>query len=398
MSIKPLTGIRILDFSKVLAGPICTQALQDLGAEVIKVEARDVGDDTRGWPPFRNGEGAVFHYANRGKRSIALDLRSAEALAVVRKLVESADVIVESFGPGVAERLKIDFETLSAINPRLVYCSISGYGRSGPLAHGKGYDMILQAFVGMCSIMGEQGSGPVRAPFSPVDQGTGMQATSAILAALMQRSQTGEGCHIEASLFETGMAFLGYMFQSFWERGTEPQRFGCAHESLCPYEAYQARDKKILIGVASEALWRRLCDVLGLDGMRDDPRFESNAMRVQNRSLVAQCLNEVLAREDAAHWQDLLTENGIPGAQINTFADALNHPHTLASGILVDVDSERHGPMRTVGQPVKFNGQRSIANAPAPAHGEHTRAILDELGYADEQIEALRQRGVVKLA
>lgn len=198
MSIKPLTGIRILDFSKVLAGPICTQALQDLGAEVIKVEARDVGDDTRGWPPFRNGEGAVFHYANRGKRSIALDLRSAEALAVVRKLVESADVIVESFGPGVAERLKIDFETLSAINPRLVYCSISGYGRSGPLAHGKGYDMILQAFVGMCSIMGEQGSGPVRAPFSPVDQGTGMQATSAILAALMQRSQTGEGCHIEA--------------------------------------------------------------------------------------------------------------------------------------------------------------------------------------------------------
>ncbi|QKH34581.1 CoA transferase [Achromobacter pestifer] len=398
MSIKPLAGIRILDFSKVLAGPICTQALQDLGAEVIKVEARDVGDDTRGWPPFRNGEGAVFHYANRGKRSIALDLRSAEGLAVVRKLVESADVIVESFGPGVAERLKIDFETLSAINPRLVYCSISGYGRSGPLAHGKGYDMILQAFVGMCSIMGEQGSGPVRAPFSPVDQGTGMQATSAILAALMQRGQTGEGCRIEASLFETGMAFLGYMFQSFWERGTEPQRFGCAHESLCPYEAYQARDKKILIGVASEALWRRLCDVLGLEGMRDDPRFENNAMRVQNRSLVAQCLNEVLAREDAAHWQDLLMENGIPGAQINTFADALNHPHTLASGILVDVDSERYGPMRTVGQPVKFNGQRSIANAPAPAHGEHTRAILDELGYADEQIEALRQRGVVKLA
>lgn len=398
MSIKPLAGIRVLDFSKVLAGPICTQALQDLGAEVIKVEASDTGDDTRGWPPFRNGEGAVFHYANRAKRSIALDLKSAEALSAVHKLVESADVVVESFGPGVAERLKIDFDTLSAINPRLVYCSISGYGRSGPLAHGKGYDMILQAFVGMCSIMGEQGSGPVRAPFSPVDQGTGMQATSAILAALMQRGQTGAGCRIEASLFETGMAFLGYMFQSFWERGTEPQRFGCAHESLCPYEAYQARDKQILIGVASEALWRRLCDVLGLDDMRDDPRFESNAKRVQHRGLVAQRLNEVLAGQDAAHWQDLLLNHGIPGAQINTFADALNHPHTLASGILVDVDSERYGPMRTVGQPVKFNGQRSMATGPAPAHGEHTRAILGELGYADEQIETLRRLGAVKLA
>ncbi|ARP74808.1 CaiB/BaiF CoA transferase family protein [Bordetella genomosp. 6] len=398
MSIKPLAGVRILDFSKVLAGPICTQALQDLGAEVTKVESCDSGDDTRGWPPFREGEGAVFLYANRAKRSIALDLKSDDARAVIRQLVENADVVVESFGPGVAERLRIDYDTLSAINPRLVYCSISGYGRSGPLAHGKGYDMILQAFVGMCSIMGEQGSGPVRAPFSPIDQGTGMQATSAILAALMNRDRTGEGCHIEASLFDTGIFYLGYMFQSFWERGTEPQRFGCAHESLCPYEAYQARDKQILIGVASEALWRKLCDVLQLADMKDDPRFDINARRVAHRELVAQRLNAVLAGQDASHWQDLLVENGIPCAQINSFADALSHPHTIASGIVAEVDSERYGPMRTVGQPVKFNGQRNFADAPAPAHGEHTRAVLEGLGYSEAQIEAMRQRGTIKIS
>jgi crotonobetainyl-CoA:carnitine CoA-transferase CaiB-like acyl-CoA transferase len=396
MSIKPLTSVRILDFSKVLAGPSCTQALQDLGAQVIKVEATDTGDDTRGWPPFRNGEGAVFLYANRAKRSIALDLKADDSVEIVRQLVQSSDVVVESFGTGVAERLRIDFETLKKINPRLVYCSISGYGRSGPLAHGKGYDMILQAFVGMCSIMGEQDSGPVRAPFSPIDQGTGLHATTAILAALLNRDKTGCGCHIEVSLFETGIAYLGYMFQSFWERGSEPQRLGCAHESLCPYEAYQARDNKILIGVASESLWRRLCDLLGLSDMKEDPRFDTNAQRVANRELVAQRLCSVLAEQDASQWQTLLVDNGIPSAQINSFADVLNHPHTTARGILTDVESERFGPMRTVAQPIKFDGHRSLEKAPPPAHGEHTRSILADLGYTDDQIQALHRRGVIK--
>ncbi len=392
MSIKPLQDIRILDFSKVLAGPICTQALSEYGAEVIKIEHPGKGDDTRGWPPFRNGEGAVFHYANRAKRSVVLDLKSDAETEVVKRLIRSADVVVESFGPGVTERLGIDYETLSEINPDIIYCSITGYGSTGPLAHGKGYDMILQAFVGMCSIMGEPDSGPVRAPFSPIDQGTGMHATSAILAALLDREKNGKGCRIEVSLFETGVALLGYMFQSYWERGSEPERMGCAHESLCPYEAYQAQDNRLLIGVASESLWDRLCVVLGLDDMKGDSRFDSNANRVRHRDLVAQRITEKLVMQTAAYWQDLLVENGIPCAQINSFSDVVNHPHTLASGILVDVDDKRYGKMKTVGQPIKFNGKRSVPTALAPGLGEHTMDVLLELGFTEEQVSEMRSR------
>ncbi|NYT61606.1 CoA transferase [Alcaligenaceae bacterium] len=394
MSIKPLVGTRILDFSKVLAGPLCTQALTDLGAEVIKIESLE-GDDTRGWPPFREGDGAVFLATNRGKRSIAIDLKSEGGKEIVRKLVREADVVVESFGTGVAQRLGIDYEALKALNDKLVYCSISGFGRTGPLAHAKGYDMILQAFTGMCSIMGEPGSGPVRAPFSPVDQGTGMHATSAILAALLERGRTGRGCLVEVSLFETGVAFLGYMFQAYWERGTEPERFGCAHESLCPYEAFNASDKSVLIGVASEPLWRRFCEVVQLDDMKDDPRFKTNSLRVQNREATLAPIREVVAKHPAAYWVDLLVGNGIPCTQINSFSDVLNHPHTLDSGIIMHYESPTHGKLNAIGPPVKYDGVRSEPTQAPAKLGEHTHAVLAELGYTDQEIGQLQSVGAI---
>lgn len=393
MSIKPLVGIKVLDFSKVLAGPLCSQGLADLGAEVIKVEDCNRGDDTRGWPPFRNGDGAVFLYTNRNKRSLALNLKEPLAQDIVRELVKNADIVIESFGPDVPEKLHIDYETLKAIKPDLIYCSVSGFGRTGPLAHGKGYDMILQAFTGMVSIMGEPDSGPVRAPYSPVDQGTGMHAQNAILAALLNKNNTGEGCRIDVSLFDTGIAFLGYMMQSFWEKGTEPKRFGCAHESLCPYQHFMAADKPILIGIASEPLWHSFCGAIGHPELAQDPRFATNADRVRHRDVVVQMVAQIICQRPCAEWVELLMSHGIPCTQINTVGEALSHPHTLASGLIHEYESEDYGSLKSIGQPIKFNGSRAAAGQAAPKHGQHTDEILQELGFSHAEMQALYAAG-----
>jgi crotonobetainyl-CoA:carnitine CoA-transferase CaiB-like acyl-CoA transferase len=221
---KPLAGIRILDLTKVLAGPLCTQYLADLGAEVIKVEPCQIGDDTRRWPPFRDQTGAIFLSVNRNKRSLAVDLKTAEGQAIVHKLAAKADVVIESYGTGVADRLGIDYPTLHALNPRLIYCSISGFGRTGPLSHALGYDVILQAFSGIMGITGDEGGSPIRSPFSPIDQTTGLHAVSGIMAALIKRGQTGEGTQLEVSLFETAMSFLSYNFHVYWEKGVLPDK------------------------------------------------------------------------------------------------------------------------------------------------------------------------------
>lgn len=395
MSIKPLAGIKVLDFSKVLAGPLCSQGLADLGAEVIKIEDCSRGDDTRGWPPFREGDGAVFVYANRRKRSLALNLKTPEAQAIIRKLVKAANIVMESYGPDVPEKLHIDYDSLKAVKPDLIYCSVSGFGRTGPLSHGKGYDMILQAFTGMVSIMGEPDSGPVRAPYSPVDQGTGMHALSAILAALLHKRNTGEGCRIDVSLFDTGVAFLGYMMQSYWEKGAEPKRFGCAHESLCPYQNFMAADKPILIGVASEPLWQRFCAAVGHPEMASDPRFRTNADRVRNRNVVIATVQAIIGQRSSEEWVEKLTGEGIPCTQINTFKEVLTHPHTLASGLILDYESPNYGKLQSIGQPVKFNGQRADAGSAAPRHAQHTEEILRELGMDDDAITALEKTGAI---
>ena len=237
----PLQGVRVIDFSKILAGPLCTQYLADLGAEVIKVEPIGTGDDTRHWPPFESGVGTVFLSVNRNKNSLAIDLKSPAGLEACRRLAKVSDVAVESFSPGVAERLGVGYEDLKAINPRIVYCSISGYGTVGPMREGKGYDVILQSFTGMLSITGEPGGNPVRSPFSPVDQGTGLHAVIGILGGLLECKRTGHGVKVEASLFDTAVAFLGYFLQGYWQRGTEPERPGSGHESLCPLPGLRDR-------------------------------------------------------------------------------------------------------------------------------------------------------------
>jgi crotonobetainyl-CoA:carnitine CoA-transferase CaiB-like acyl-CoA transferase len=392
---KPLLGVKVVDFTKVLAGPLCAQYLGDFGADVVKIEPCKDGDDTRRWPPFRGDDGTVFLSANRNKRSVALDLKSASGKEIARRLAREADVVLESYGPGVAQRLGIDHETLRKGNPRLVYCSISGFGRQGAMKDGKGYDVILQAFSGMMSITGEPGGPPSRSPFSPVDQATGFHAVSGILAALLQRERTGQGALVETSLFDSALAFLAYFYQGYWEKGTQPVKCGSGHESLCPYQAFEAADKHLLLGVANDALWRKFCALAGLEAYVDDPRFRTNADRVRHRAETVAIVQGTIATRTCNEWVRLLAQAGIPAAPINSFADLMAHPHTRDSGMVVELPHVAYGAVKAMAQPIVFDGARNAPACAAPLHGEHTRAILESLGYSAAEIRRFQDEGAV---
>ena len=392
---KPLQGIRVLDLTKVLAGPLCTQSLGDFGADVIKVEPCVGGDDTRRWPPFRGETGAIFLSCNRNKRSLAVDLKTADGQAIVHKLAARADVVIESYGTGVAERLGIDAPTLRALNPRMIYCSISGFGRTGPLSHALGYDVILQAFSGIMGISGEAGGEPIRSPFSPIDQTTGLHAMSGIMAALIQRGQTGEGAQLEVSLFETAMAFLNYNFHTYWEKGVLPEKCGSGHESLCPYQAFEASDAPVLIGIANDNLWRRFCKAVGREELLEDARFCTNADRVTHKAATVAVVQEIVRTRTRDAWVAMLTELGVPCAPINSLQDVLDHPHTAARGLVLEFPHPVLGAMKTIAQPIVFEGEQRSAGIPPPMHGEHSGAILREIGYAEAEIARLAASGVI---
>ena len=388
---KPLAGIKVLDFSKTLAGPLCTQTLGELGADIIKVEPLHMGDETRSWPPFRaEGLSAVFLSVNRNKRSIALDLKTEAGRAAAHALAQTADIVVESYGTGVAERLGIDGATLDSLNKRLIYCSISGYGRSGPLKNHPGYDVILQAFSGMMSLTGDEGGGYIRSPISPIDQVTGTHAVTGILAALLERGRTGVGTTVKVNLFETALGLLRYNLQSFWERGVQPEKCGSTHEALSPYRAFEAADGPLLLGVANDRLWRKFCAIADLDDVVDDPRFRTNADRVANRSQTDELVQKIISRRTVADWNDELVKIGVPCAPINTLKEVLEHSHTKISGIVVEYDHPYGGLIKSVGLPLTLGEASREPGTPPPVHGQHTQEILEELGYSDKKIEELR--------
>ena len=386
---RPLAGVRVLDFSKILAGPLCTQYLADLGADVVKVEPPN-GDDTRNWPPFDDEVGAIFTAVNRNKRGIVLNLRKSEGLAIAHALARKADIVVESFGPGVADRLGIGWDQLSALNLRLVYASISGYGTRGPMKEGKGYDLIAQACTGMLSLTGEPGGPPARSPFSPVDQATGYHAVIGIMGALMQRDQTGCGVKIEASLFDSAVGLLGYFLQTYWLRGTEPERPGSGHESLCPYQAFETADMPIILGIANDGFWRAFCDIAGDPALAGDIRFATNGDRVASRAVLIPLVTAILARRSRAEWLAEVATRGIPCSPVHTLGELSAHPQTEASGMVL-----RDGSFQTVASPLRVDGERLALRLRPPALGEHSRAVLAELGYKIDKIDALIADGVV---
>jgi crotonobetainyl-CoA:carnitine CoA-transferase CaiB-like acyl-CoA transferase len=393
---RPLDGIKVLDLSKVLAGPLCAQYLGDLGAEVIKVEAVGQGDETRGWPPFpAPGLGTVFLSANRNKRSIAIDMKSEKGRALVHEMARSADVAIESFGTGVAERLAIDSDSLRALNDRLIHCSISGFGRSGPLKHAPGYDVILQAFSGVMSMTGDENGGYIRSPISPIDQMTGVHAFSGILTCLLAREKSGKGASIQVSLFDTALGLLGYNLQTFWERGVQPAKCGSSHESLCPYQAFEAADGPIMIGVANDNLWRKFCAVAGLGTIVDDARFRTNADRVAHRAETLGHVQSAIATKTVEQWNAALTEVGIPCSPINTLAQLLEHAHTKASKVIMQYDHAEAGRLKCVGHPVTFLGEERSPGLPPPTLGQHTDQILREMGLSAVSITELRRDKVI---
>ncbi|MGD0107484.1 MAG: CoA transferase [Rhodopila sp.] len=383
---KPLAGLRVLDLTKVLAGPLCTQHLGDLGAEVIKIEPTQIGDDTRRWPPFRGETGAIFLSVNRNKRSVAVDLKSEEGQGIVHKLVAQADVVVESYGTGVAERLRIDYATLAAI---------SGFGRTGPMASALGYDVILQAFSGIMALTGEPGGNPIRSPFSPVDQTTGLHGVTGLMAALIERGRTGQGTRIEVSLFETALSFLSYNFHVYWENGVEPAKPGSGHESLVPYQAFEAADKPVLIGVANDNLWRRFCGAVGRDELAQDNRFLTSADRSANRAACVGIVQEILRTRTRDEWLELMNTIGVPCAPINSLQEALDQPQTAARGMVMHYNHPVLGPMKTIAQPILFNNEPHTAGSPPPMLGQHTRKVLRELAYPDGEIDRLTASGVI---
>lgn len=391
---QPLQGMKVVDLTKVLAGPLCGQYLGEYGADVIKVETVG-GDDTRRWLPQSQGQSAVFVAVNNNKRSLAVDLKTPEGRDIVHRLVRDADIVLQGFAGGTAKKLAVDHETLSALNERLIYCEISGYGRNGPLGNAPGYDVMLQAFSGMLSTMGQPGGALARASFSPVDIGTAMNALSGVLAAVIERARTGEGVYLEVSLLDTALGFMTYMAQSHWQSGVEPQPMGTAHPSMVPYQAFDVQDGAIMLGAGNDAQWQRFCAVAELQDWVDHPEFATNALRVANHAKVVALLAPVMKRKTAAQWLAALEQAGVPCAPIHTLGQALAHPQVQARAILTETAHPVLGRVHNIGHPVQFAHQPRAASRPAPLLGEHTRDILRQLGYDTQDIARLQQQGTV---
>lgn len=383
-----LSGITVLELSRVLAGPWCGMTLADLGADVIKLESFD-GDDTRGLgPPFLDGMSAYFACCNRNKRSLAIDLRAPAARPLLEALVREADVLVENYRTGGAEALGVGYAEVSKINPRLVYCSISGYGRDGPGAMRPGYDYVVQAEAGLMSITGPADGEPSKVGVAVADLATGQNAATAILAALLQRQHDGRGQRIDVSLFDSQLALLANVGANALFTGRDAPRYGNAHPSIVPYQAFAASDQRFVLAVASEKLWVQLCQALDRPGWLREERWRNNAARVANRDSLRDELQALFAREPAAHWLALFEAAGIPAAPINGVRQALDHPIAHARGMRYELEGI---PM--VGSPIHLSGSPPRRERPPPRLGQHTDEIVQSAGFNPE---ALRAAGAVR--
>jgi crotonobetainyl-CoA:carnitine CoA-transferase CaiB-like acyl-CoA transferase len=386
---KPLAGTTVVDVTTSFAGPTCTQLLGALGADVIKVEPLG-GDEARAWgPPFANDLGTLFIAVNAGKRSLALDLRRGHD--VLLRLVERADVFVQSLRPGLAEERGLGAEAVRARNARLVYCTISSYGRTGPKQHLPGYDPLLQAAGGIISVTGAESGEGVRVGVSLIDHGTGMWAAFSILAALHERERTGEGATIDVSLFETALSFVSYHLIGQLATGDVPRPQGTAFHAIAPYQVFRAADGDMMITAANDRIFARLCEALELPDLVDDDRFRTNPDRVRNRAALAQLLAERLRERPRATWLERLERAQVPAAPVQDMAEVAADPQTAALGIFQQLDG-----YTTLGPSFSIDGERPAYSASPPPLGAHTREILVEAGYSDAEIDALAAEGIVR--
>jgi succinate--hydroxymethylglutarate CoA-transferase len=392
-----LDGLRVLDLTRILAGPLCTQMLGDMGAEVIKVEPPGAGDDTRSWgPPFAGGESAYFLGVNRNKRSITLNMAVKEGQAILAALIAKSDVVVENFKLGTLEKWGFGNDWFAANAPRAVRCSITGYGSTGPKAKLPGYDFILQAESGLMSICGEPDGTPMKYGVAIVDICTGMLACNSILAALHARARTGRGQHVEVSLFETSLAMLANVASNHLISGKDARRFGNGHPNIVPYTAYPAADGMIAVAVGNDAQFAKFAAVLGRPEWAQDARYAKNPDRVVNRESLDAMISEVLRGENAQAWLDRLTAAGIPCGRINSVAQALATEQAAARGMVRTVEHPAAGSVKLPGIPFHFSDTPATIRRPPPTLGEHTEAVLrEELGYSDERIALLRKEKIV---
>ena len=399
---KPLAGVRVLDLSRVLAGPWATQLLADLGADVIKVEKPGAGDDTRHWgPPWHEHDdqkvAAYFLAANRGKRSVAIDFATEEGAALVRRMAADADVLVENFKVGGLKKFGLDAESLRAAYPRLIYASITGFGQDGPYAARAGYDYIIQGMGGLMSLTGlpdgEPGGGPMKVGVAVADLFTGMYTANAIVAALYRREMTGEGATIDMALFDTQLAMLANQASNALVSGTDPKRLGAGHPNIVPYQPFQAADQPIIIAVGNDQQFARLAAILGHEEWADDPAYSTNAARVAARQALVPLISDIIATKPAAQWLEQLEAAGIPAGPINTISQALADPQAIHRGARISAGGGLFGDVPMVGNPIRLDGERSDAGLPPPALGEHGDLLKE---WADEEeLQRLKAAGIV---
>ena len=393
----PLDGVKVLDLTRVLAGPYCTMFLGDLGAEIVKIEQPEVGDDTRGWgPPFAGGESAYFLCVNRNKKSITINLKSAEGINILKRLAESADVLIENFRPGTMEELGLGDIDLRAVNPRLVYASLSGFGADGPLRDVPGYDLIIQAWGGLMSVTGMPDGEPTKVGVAIMDIVAGLMLGKSIAAALYAREKLGVGQKIDTSLLEAEIACLINVGSNYLMEGKIPARWGNAHPTIVPYQAFKTADGFLVLGVANESIWRRFCAAIGRAELTDDPRFATNANRVENRKSLISILLEIFLARDTQTWLNLLQQAEVPCAPVQTIDQVFSEPQVHHRDMLVEVDHPTAGKVRMAGIPVKFSTTPASIRLPPPTLGQHTEEILKTwLGMKSEEVEELKRNHVL---